>query len=180
MIETSRLLLRRMREDDAGSLLDIFSDSIAMRYFGVIFDRPRMDAWVRDNIEHEKQHGFSLLSVILKDNGEVIGDCGLETDEIGGRRIVGIGFDFKRSHWCMGYATEAAFAVLEYGFVSLGFESIFGWIDPQNRASQRVAEKIGMSLERYIMRGARKYALYCIKRKDWNRDAASHACDEGM
>jgi len=81
MIETERLILRLMREDDAEELFDIFSDPTAMRYFGVIFDRPGMDRWVRNNLEHEKQHGFSLLSVVLKDNGEVIGDCGLQTDQ---------------------------------------------------------------------------------------------------
>jgi RimJ/RimL family protein N-acetyltransferase len=132
MIETERLILRKMKEDDAESLLDIFSDPIAMRYFGVIFDRRRMGQWVRNNLEHEKLYGFSLLSVILKSNGEVIGDCGLETDEIEGR------------------------------------------IDPQNAPSQRVAEKIGMSVERYVTRGSKKYALYSIKRKDWNRNTESH------
>ncbi|MDX9856742.1 MAG: GNAT family N-acetyltransferase [candidate division Zixibacteria bacterium] len=174
MIETRRLILRQMREDDAEALFGIFSDPIAMTYFGVVFDRSKMDTWVRKNLEHERQHGFSLRSVILKDNGVVIGNCGLETDEIEGRTIVGIGFDFNRSYWGRGYATEAARAVLEYGFSRLGFDSIFGWIDPQNKPSQRVAKRIGMSLERYVMRGPKKYALYGIKRKDWIRGAESH------
>lgn len=69
MIETERLILRKLTEDDAGALLEIFSAPIAMRHFGVVFDRPRMDVWVRSNLEHEKQHGLSLLSVIPKGNG---------------------------------------------------------------------------------------------------------------
>ncbi len=84
------MILRKMKEDDADALFEIFSDPIAMRHFGVIFDRPKMDQWVRNNLEHDKQHGFSLLSVVLKDSGEVIGDCGLETDEIEGRTVVGM------------------------------------------------------------------------------------------
>jgi RimJ/RimL family protein N-acetyltransferase len=164
MIETERLILRKMREADAESLFDIFSDPIAMRYFGVVFDRPRMDRWVRDNLDHEQQHGFSLLSVVLKDNREVIGDCGLETDEIDGRLIVGIGFDFKRAYWGNGYATEAAMAVLEYGFTVLELSSIFGWIDPENVPSQCVAEKIGMTMEKFVTRGPKRYALYKIDR----------------
>ena len=172
MIETERLILRRMREDDAQRLLDIFSDPTAMRFFGVIFDRPRMDEWVRNNLEHEKQHGFSLLSVILKDNGEVIGDCGLETDEIDGETVVGIGFDFRRLYWGKGYATEAALAVLKYGFTRFEFDSISAWIDPENVPSQRVAERIGMTIERYVMRGGKKYALYSISRKDRQPDEA--------
>nr|MBN2278750.1 GNAT family N-acetyltransferase [candidate division Zixibacteria bacterium] len=168
MIETERLILRRMREDDAGAFFEIFSDPIAMRYFGVTFDRPRMDKWVRDNLEHEQQRGFSLLSVVLKDNGEIIGDCGLETDEIDSRLIVGIGFDFKRSYWGKGYATEAARAVMEYGFTNLEFDSIFGWIDPKNGPSRRVAERIGMKMEKFVVRGGKTYALYGIKRKEWD------------
>ena len=168
MMETERLTLRKMTENDAEELFDIFSDPIAMRFFGVLFDRPRMEKWVRNNLEHEKQHGFSLLSVVLKDNGEVIGDCGLETDQIDGQTVVGIGFDFKRSYWGRGYATEAARAVLEYGFTNLGLDSISGWIDPKNTPSQRVAERIGMSLDRCVDRGGKKYALYSIKRKNWN------------
>jgi ribosomal-protein-alanine N-acetyltransferase len=168
MIETQRLILRRMTEDDATPLIDIFSDPIAMRYFGVIFDRARMERWVRDNLEHEKEFGFSLLSVVLKDNGEVIGDCGLETDTIDDQVIVGIGFDFKSSHWGNGYATEAATAVLEYGFTELGLNRISGWIDPENKPSQRVAERIGMRVERYVMRGGKKYALYVIDKKGGN------------
>ena len=167
MIETDRLMLRIMVEDDSEPLLDIFSDPIAMKYFGVIFDRAKMNGWVQRNLEHEKQHGFSLLTVILKENGEVIGDCGLETDEIEGESIVGIGFDFRRLYWGKGYATEAAKAVLSYGFAQFDFDKISGWIDPENKPSQRVAERIGMTVEKYVMRGKKKYALYSINMKNW-------------
>ncbi|MDH4158232.1 MAG: GNAT family N-acetyltransferase, partial [candidate division Zixibacteria bacterium] len=145
-----------MREDDAEALLDIFSDPVAMRYFGVTFDRPRMDQWVRDNLEHEREHGFSLLSVILKENGALIGDCGLETDIIDGQARVGIGFDFRRSYWGKGYATEAARAVLADAFTRFEFDSIAAWIDPENVPSQRVAERAGMTVEKYVIRGSKK------------------------
>ena len=164
MIETERLILRQMREDDAEDLLGIFSDPIAMQYFGVIFDRARMDQWVRSNLDHQDKYGFSLFSVVLKDNGEVIGDCGLETDEIDGKLTVGIGFDFRRAYWGNGYATEAAIAVLKYGFAQFDFDSIYGWIDPENAPSQRVAERIGMTVDRFVIRGSKKYALYRISR----------------
>ncbi len=164
MIETERLILRNMREDDAEDLLGIFSDPIAMQYFEVIFDRARMDKWVRCNLDHQDKYGFSLLSVILKESGEVIGDCGLETDRIDGKLIVGLGFDFRRAYWGNGYATEGAIAVLKYGFTQFEFESIYGWINPENAPSQRVAEKIGMAMERFVIRGGKKYALYRINR----------------
>ncbi len=174
MIETRRLILRKMEKDDTEALLGIFSDPIAMRYFGIIFDRAKMDEWVKSNLEHQKRYGFSLYSVILKDNDELIGDCGLETDTIDGQTIVGIGFDFNSSYWGNGYATEAALAVLEYGFTRFNFECISGWIDPDNKPSQRVAERIGMAVERYVMRGKKKYALYGIKRSAWKANSVSN------
>lgn len=161
--------MREMRADDAQALFDIFSDPITMRYFGVVFDRQRMDKWVKDNLEHEKQHGFSLLSVVLKDSGEVVGDCGLETDKIDGKLMVGLGFDFKRAYWGNGYATEAARAVLEYGFTKLELARISGWVDPKNAPSRRVAERIGMKMEKFVMRGSKTYALYGIERKNWDQ-----------
>ena len=169
MIVTERLILRRMREDDAEALFDIFSDPVAMRYFGVIFDRNRMDEWVRTNLDHDRRHGFSLLSVILKENGELIGDCGLETDRIDGWAVVGLGADFKRTYWGKGYATEAALAVLKYAFTRFEFEGISGWLDPENAPSRRLAERIGMTTEKYVSRGGKKYALYSIKKEDWEK-----------
>lgn len=165
MIETERLILRQMTQADTDELLLIFSDPEAMKYFSVVFDRPRMEKWVADNLDHQKEHGFSLLSVVLKESGELVGDCGLETDTIEGELTVGLGFDFRRDYWNQGYATEAARAVLDHGFNQLGLEKISGWIDPENAASQRVAEKIGMTVAKTVDRGGKTYALYSIQKK---------------
>lgn len=165
MIETERLILRQMTEDDTDDLLLIFSDPKAMKYFNVVFDRPRMEKWVAENLDHQKEHGFSLLSVVLKETGEVIGDCGLETDTIEGEFTVGLGFDFRHKYWNQGYATEAAQAVLKYGFDRLDLPKISDWIDPENAASQRVAEKAGMTVAKMVDRGGKTYALVSIQKK---------------
>ncbi len=162
VIETKRLILRQMTMDDTDELLLIFSDPEAMKYFNVVFDRPRMEEWVKSNLRHQVEHGFSLWAVVLKENGEVIGNCGLETDTIEGEHTVGLGFDFRRKYWNQGYAAEAARAALDHGFSHYGFETISAWIDPENRGSQRVAEKIGMIVERQVDRGGKQYALYVI------------------
>jgi RimJ/RimL family protein N-acetyltransferase len=154
-----------MTEVDTDALLQIFSDPKAMKYFGgVIFDRPRMEKWVADNLAHHREHGFSLWSVVLKETGEVIGDCGLETDTIEGELRVGLGFDFQSRYWNRGYATEAAQAALEHAFATYRFDKIYGWIDPENKASERVAEKVGMTVEKLVDRGGKTYALYSIGR----------------
>jgi RimJ/RimL family protein N-acetyltransferase len=83
---------------------------------------------------------------------------------IEGELRVGLGFDFRRAYWDQGYATEAARAVLAHGFEHFGFERISGWIDPENAASQRVAEKVGMTVEKIVDRGGKTYALYSIQK----------------
>jgi len=167
MAETERLILRDMSEADTEAFLEIFSDPVAMKYFGVIFDRPRMLKWVQDNLEHQRKHSFSLMTVVLKETNEVIGDCGLETTEINGRLRVGIGFDFKRKCWNQGYATEAANAVMEHAFSDLELDNLSAWINPENGASRRVAEKLGMTIEKTIPRGGKPYAVYSISRSEW-------------
>jgi ribosomal-protein-alanine N-acetyltransferase len=167
VLETERLILREMVEEDTEDFLGIFSDPVAMQYFNVIFDHDRMAAWVRSNLDHQQKHGFSLMTVILKDTGEIIGDCGLETDEIEGELTVGIGFDFKRRFWNQGYATEAAAAVRNYGFTAFGFATLSAWIDPENVASRRVAEKIGMTVHKLVYRGKKQYAIYSLTIDDW-------------
>ena len=167
MLETKRLILREMKKEDTEAFLDIFSDPIAMQYFGVIFDLAQMKTWVQSNLEHQAKYGFSLLTVVLKQNDEIIGDCGLETTEIESELVVGIGFDFRRKYWNKGYATEAAMAVRDYGFKKYNFDKISAWINPENVASQRVAEKIGMIKVKSVLRGGKPYALYSIEKKSW-------------
>ncbi|MHB8645033.1 MAG: GNAT family N-acetyltransferase, partial [Thermomicrobiales bacterium] len=69
MIETARLLLRPMREDDIDDLLAIFADPKVMAAFAVApFDRARMERWVRRNLGHQAEYGYGRFSVILKAN----------------------------------------------------------------------------------------------------------------
>ena len=163
-IETDRLILRQMKIDDIDDLLGIFSDPIAMKYFNIVFDKSQMETWVQRNLNHHAQYGYSLYSVILRNNQRLIGDCGLETTEIEGQLVVGIGYDFLREYWNNGYATEAAMAVKNYGFRRYGFQKIYCWINPENIASQRVAEKIGMTLEKKVLRDNKTYAIFSLSR----------------
>ena len=70
--------------------------------------------------------------------------------------------DLQIRHWNRGYATEAARAALAHAFATYGFDKIYGWIDPENKASQRVAEKAGMTVEKMVNRGGKTYALVSI------------------
>ena len=152
--------------DDLDDLLAIFSDPKVMRSFdGVLFDRTMMKKWVGRNLDHQDRHGYGLFSVILKSNGELVGDCGLEHMEVGGSPEVEIGYDFRSTYWGQGLATEAAAAVRDYAFQELGLDRVISLIRPDNPASMRVAEKIGMLKEKELMRGNQVYHVYSQSRQ---------------
>ena len=115
MLETPRLLLRPMVEEDTDALLQIFADPRVMAAFDAApFARPQLERWVRRNLAHQDAHGFGLFSVLLKENGLLIGDCGLELMEVSASTAAELGYDFRSDHWGRGLATEAATAVRDY------------------------------------------------------------------
>jgi len=171
MIETNRLTLRLMRENDIDDMLRIFTDRNVLKSFDLqSFSREHMKKWVDRNLSHQNKYGYGLFSVILKSNQELIGDCGLEHTEFEGKPCVEIGYDFLSKYWNQGYATEAAEAVRDYAIEKLNIdsESICSFIRKDNKASQRVSEKIGMQrvkeyrtydIDRYLYAFSKEYFL---------------------
>jgi ribosomal-protein-alanine N-acetyltransferase len=165
MLETRRLILRIMRPEDVDGLLKIFSDPKVMKSFGVHpFNRSRMEKWVWRNIVHQQKHGYGLFSVIHREDHVLVGDCGLEHKEIQGRQEVELGYDFRSDYWGRGLATEAARAVRDFALFTLHLPRIISLIRPDNIASRKVSEKIGMKSEQDIMRGDKKYLIYSLSR----------------
>lgn len=177
VIETERLLLRPMQAADVDDLLLIFADPKVMAAFEEpVFDRAQMERWIRRNLEHQAQYGYGLFSVILKASGLLAGDCGLEQMTVGERPEIELGYDFQSRYWNRGLATEAATAVLDYAFWTLQLPRIISLIRPANKASQRVAEKIGMRLTTTVVRHAQQYLLYTAARAEGGIPAGeSHA-----
>ena len=165
MLETERLLLRPMTIDDIDPLLRVFTDPAVMQSFGgQLFDREQMEQWVRRNLSHQDRHGYGLFSVVLREDGVIVGDCGLEHMDIDGVAEVEVGYDFRSDYWGRGLATEAATAVRDHAFHDLGVERLISLIRPDNSASCRVAEKIGMVHERDLPRGDIPYRVYTVAR----------------
>jgi [ribosomal protein S5]-alanine N-acetyltransferase len=171
MIETPRLILRPMREDDIDALLNIFADPRVMAAFGVEpFARPRMERWVRRNLDHQAAYGYGLFSAILKENRLLVGDCGLEVLEFAGATAAELGYDFRSDHWGRGLATEAATAVRNYAFGTLGLPRLVSLIRQGNDASRCVAEKVGLRHTETIQRGDHPYWVYTLNREDTPTD----------
>jgi RimJ/RimL family protein N-acetyltransferase len=152
-----------MSGEDTDQLLTIFTDPRVMASFDdQLFDRATMEQWVRRNLEHQEEYGYGLFTVLLKNEGILIGDCGLEHMEVDGISEVELGYDFRSDYWGKGFATEAAGAVRDFAFSRLGLNRLVSLIRPSNAASRRVAEKVGMIKEREIERGGNLYWVYSV------------------
>jgi RimJ/RimL family protein N-acetyltransferase len=145
IIETERLLLRKFTVEDAPLIYELNFDPDVIRY---TYDP------VKD-IEHATQvleqvilpqyalYNHGRWAVHLKPQLEFIGWCGLKC--IPQRDEIDLGYRFKKQYWGKGYATEAAYACIQYGFKKLDLKRIIGRAIPENTASLHVLEKCGMT-----------------------------------
>ena len=163
-LETPRLCLRLMQSSDIDDLLKIFGDSQVMASFGgATFNREQMELWTHRNIDHQIQHGYGLFSVLLKSEGLLIGDCGLEHMKLDGDQVTELGYDFRSDYWNQGFATEAATVVRDYAFNVLNLPRLISLIRVGNAASRRVSEKIGMRFVAEITRNGISYWEYAVE-----------------
>ena len=91
-METRRLFLREMTIDDFEALYAVLADSDIMQHYPYTFDEMRVRNWISKNIERYRVFGFGLWAVCLKENGEMIGDCGLSMQSINGTILPEIGY----------------------------------------------------------------------------------------
>lgn len=147
---------------DLGDLSDVLSDPESMAYYRAPFDEEKVRGWNRWCIESYDKYDCGLWAVILKDTDECIGDCGITTQEIEGEVVKEIGYHIKKRYCGMGLATEAAIAARDYGFGKLGFERIISYMNAENLASRRVAEKNGMQFVKAFDKNGVRQVMYEI------------------
>jgi ribosomal-protein-alanine N-acetyltransferase len=151
LLETPRLRLRRLRDDDAENIFRLDSDPDVMRYIRDPSTTTRESA--AESVarairfyESESHPGLGIWAMELKSTGDFIGWSCLKpldtTPEIE------VGYRLLKEHWANGYATEAARALVDYGFAERGLQRIVGVVRPDNRASARVLEKAGLRYEK--------------------------------
>jgi RimJ/RimL family protein N-acetyltransferase len=150
ILETSRLILRHQALSDLDSLFALYCDEDVRRY---IPDAPRTYQEAREELEwhmhgHPTHPELGLWATIYKETGEFIGRCGLLPWTIDGQDEVEIAFLISKAYWGQGLGTEAAGALLNYGFGKLHLPRLICLIDKDNLASIKVAEKIGMTFEK--------------------------------
>ena len=145
ILETERLSLRELRQSDFSALCQILQDDETMYAYEGAFSDLEAHEWLDRQIARYKLWGFGSWAVILKETGELIGQCGLTMQPWKGTEVLEVGYLFLRAYWHHGYATEAAIACKEYAFHVLGAEEVCSIIQDTNTASQNVALRNGMA-----------------------------------
>jgi RimJ/RimL family protein N-acetyltransferase len=151
VLETERLILRRLTTDDAEFIIELLNQPSFLRYIGDKEVRNSADAvrYVQTGpMASYERFGFGLYLVELKETGVPIGICGLlKRDQL---PDVDIGFAFLPDFWSQGYAFESASAVMTYGREVLGLKRIVAITSLDNDASIRLLEKVGLRFEGLI------------------------------
>ncbi len=143
-LETDRLNIRSFTTADIEAFAAIVADAAVMRYLGGSMTYADTEHYVTRAIDTERDAGFSRYAVELKRNGELVGMCGFAPVE----DYIDLGYRFDQRHWGLGFATEAARAVVEDGFAHHGFTEIVGMAHPENSSSIGVLKKLGFTFER--------------------------------
>lgn len=168
IIETARLFLREMTENDLDALYKVLSDRNIMQHYPYAFDESKVRNWIQRNIERYRIFGFGLWAVCLKETGEMIGDCGLTMQLINGQIKPEIGYHIRADQQRKGYAKEAAIAVRDWTFRNTPFNMIYSYMKYTNEPSAHTAMSYGCKqVDEFAdeINGITK--VFAISRSEW-------------
>ncbi|HEY6396065.1 MAG TPA: GNAT family N-acetyltransferase [Solirubrobacteraceae bacterium] len=170
-LRTERLLMRAWRESDLDDYAAMAADPAVMRYIGQGKPADRADAWraMALFVGHWALRGFGLWAVERQESGSFIGRVGLWQPE--GWPGLEVGWALARSHWGHGYATEAGRASIQFAWDVVGVDEVISLIEPENSASQRVAERLGMHVRERHSLAATEVLVYQRSRAQGDRRA---------
>jgi [ribosomal protein S5]-alanine N-acetyltransferase len=164
-IETPRLMLREFRLEDLAALAPILADPQVMKFsLNGVLSVVETQAKIAELIASYKTYGFGKWAVIYKPNHQLIGYCGIAVEDIDAQPEKEVGFRLATQFWGQGLATEAAAAVIQYGFEQFQFPYLLGIVEQANLASVRVLEKLGMTYHRETLFHNIKMDVYHLNR----------------
>lgn len=163
-LETERLILRPLCPEDLDEMATLLGDADALALWGDPLDRAGSLAWIERNMARYEADGFGRCAVVLRETGELVGDCGLVRTTVEGVPEVELGWIVRGSHQGRGVATEAGATWRDHAFDELGLDRIVSMVSERNPASRRVAEKLGMTVERTAIWGDAPMLMYSLRR----------------
>lgn len=170
-LQSDRLEFRTYTDEDFHFLYSLLSDPEMIRYIGKGQTRDKNGAleflyWIYRSYKENPQGGLLLL--VRKEDGRRIGHAGLVAQNIEGADELEVGYWVAKDFWGQGYAKEAAEALRDYGLQQLGRKRLISLIQPDNQASRKVAEHIGMTVEKEIVLSGKNVWVYVMDKEGDN------------
>lgn len=151
MIETDRLILRKINRNDYLDIANILQDIDVMYAWEKSFSDDEVKIWIDENIKRYNNEGYSYFLAINKAEGTVVGVMGPLVEKINNKSFIGIAYILNRKSWKKGYAVEGAKACIEYAFSRLNARNVIAQIRPNNINSIHVAQRLNMKLiDKYV------------------------------
>lgn len=173
-LETARLTLRPLTRCDEDNLFTLYGDPRVMeiRRIGTQ-TREESDQRLQAHLDQWRRRGFGSWAVFHQQNGEFIGDCGFRENLHGSNdsemQEIALSYGLTPEYWGKGLTTEAARAVLDYGFSELGFDAVYAMSENDNRASLRILEKLGFIYCCDFKLGEKVVKRTRLSRTDWEK-----------
>jgi RimJ/RimL family protein N-acetyltransferase len=166
IIETKNFYLRILKKEDFEDIYRLYVDRDVWRYLSC-WGVPKKEVAKKHLdffLEHQKKHGFSYWAIIEKSTGNFVGRAGLS--HLANTQDIEVGYVLDKMYWGKGYATEIAKAIIKWGFDNLDIDKIVAIAVPENKASIRVMEKVGMKYKKdYEYKGVTT-VYYVIERSE--------------
>jgi RimJ/RimL family protein N-acetyltransferase len=170
-LETERLLLRPYRLEDLDDLHAMFSDPEHMRWYPEPFPREVSLQWLEKQIAGYASRGYALWIVEDRRTGTFLGTAGPSLLIVEGVDEVEIGWHTRPGRKGEGIAPEAGGAARDWAFANLDVDHLISLVRPENTGSNRVAQKIGMHVDREVDHKGMRHFVYRIDRVAWARAA---------
>ena len=167
ILETERLVLRYQSASDVAFLTNLWADPIVTHFLGGPRDRDWLRSVFEETAKNPQAERYDLWPVVEKETSLVVGHCGLLDKDVDGQAEIELSYVFSPVVWGKGYATEIATAIKQWAMEKLGIKRLIALIEPENSASERVAFKIGMHLEKETIRpGGARRRVYVVEVRD--------------
>lgn len=146
--ETERLILRKLTEKDIITWAEFFVDNPNVRFVGIELTEDIMahsKDWIDRQLARYENNDYGLLAAIDKSTGKLVGQGGIMTRDLDGKKEFEIGYSILPKYWGNGIATELAQQLKSFGHENKVAEKFISIIHKENKASMNVARKNGMS-----------------------------------
>ena len=160
MIETNRCTMDKVKDSDYEKIRELYTNVKVRKFLGGVVSNERFKSSFTDMLTFEEDSFYFVVR--LKDNNEVIGLVSLDKHHDGVSTEVS--YQFMPQYWGHGYAEEVIRKIIDYAFDELLIKKIVAETQSANKASCRLLEKVGMSVEQIVLRfGAEQYIFSISK-----------------